>query len=212
MKRSQLILFLCFLTFIVACDRALQQEFCVLDLTLETGSYAYCAADRISDVSYFAVPHFTEPNIDSLFSVTSDSLVLSQQTTLEYGAYLLTAKQHYLFAKLNGQNKVWICTKPKLASEQLQFLRSLMNYDYASFKSKTPFILVYPFEDTSKAIGVTAGNILAINLDMATFKSLDRIGGRLEGCRMDRSANCFRCSIDLGFGEEVAFDENGNEL
>ncbi|MBN2893216.1 MAG: hypothetical protein JXL97_15200 [Bacteroidales bacterium] len=147
-------------------------------------------------------------DIDTVFENSSVNFKISNDTIVKVQAYLYTDNYEYMYVKLN-KSEGWLRADVPLDKEEEVFLKRYLLS--ANFESLSCYVEVIPFKDTEKVFVSTTDDWYIANIKRKRAEFIGTKGGRLEACQMVFPKNCVKCYIDLGWGEERWYDENGKE-
>ncbi len=176
---------------------------------LTKGKYIYNTEDLyFFDSSFDCYMYNKCFDIDSLYETSSKSLKVSKDTTIKFQAYLFTDNYEYMFVTINKKH-CWIRAEIPIDEASKIFLKK---YLHSSTKPTfVNYVEVIPFKTNEKIFVSCYDSWHIIDIDKKISKQIGSKGGRLEACRMLFPKNCVECYIDLGWGETVYYDEDGEK-
>lgn len=148
-------------------------------------------------------------NIDTVYENSAVDFKITKDTVLKVQAYLYTDEYEYMYVKLNN-NEGWLRADIPLEKDEEVFLKRYLlspNFDPLSC-----YVEVIPFKETEKVFISTTDDWYIANIKKKRSDLIGTKGGRLEACMMLFQKNCVKCYIDLGWGQEVWYDDNGKKF
>lgn len=128
-------------------------------------------------------------------------LGLTRETRARASDLLLSGTRDLVRARLPG-GEGWVAVGAPLRPDERVFLLSFAPASCGE-------VLVEPFADGRRVVLTTSELVRVVDLDTRRVRELDQVGAMLEGCRHDRAREELVCSLDLGFGEQVHIDADG---
>lgn len=147
-------------------------------------------------------------DIDTIFENSAEQIKISQDSVVKARAYLFTDEYEYMYIKLNKEEGWLRAEIPLDKEEKVFFKRYLLSANFAPFSC---YVEVIPFKNTEKVFLSTTDDWYVGNINQKEAEKIGTKGGRLEACKMIFPKNCVKCYIDLGWGQEVWYDENGKK-
>ena len=179
------------------------------DVTLEKGEYIYNDLELyFFDPGMNCILYDKCPDLDTVFENSSKKIVIEENTTLKYQAYLFTDNYEYLFVLLNKE-KVWIRTEIPIPDKTKIFLKEFLNEGSKPMHSH--YVEIIPFKESNNAFISATNDWFIVNLKKQKTKKIGTKKNSFEVCRMVYKKNCVECYINLGWGETIWFDENGKK-
>ncbi len=177
-------------------------------VTLQPGEYLFNSSDLyFFDTGVNCYLFKVCPDIDSVFEATAKKITISQPTELKYQAYLFTDNNEYMFVQI-GKEQGWIRAQIPIEQYKKDFLRAFLASRFGEPR-RTCYVEVVPFKDQNKVFLSSTDDWYIGDLENQSITQIGTKGGRLEACRMLFHKNCVECYIDLGWGETLLFDQNG---
>ncbi len=178
-------------------------------MNLKQGEYVYNTEELyFFDTSFDCYLYDKCTDIDSIFDGSSKTLKITNDTTLKFQAYLFTDSYEYMFVTI-GKQQAWIRHEIDIEKDDKIFLSKYLHSE--DKPSYVQYVEVIPFKTEDKIFVSCYNSWYIINLKKKRSQQIGSKGGRLEACRMLFPKNCIECYIDLGWGETVIFDEDGNK-
>ena len=176
---------------------------------LKQGEYLYNTEELyFFDTSFDCYLYDKCTDIDSIFGSSAKTLKITNDTILKFQAYLFTDTYEYMYVTINKQ-QTWIRYEIPLEKDNKLFLSKYLHSD--DKPAYVQYVEVIPFKTEDKIFVSCYNSWYIINLKKKRSQQIGSKGGRLEACRMLFPKNCVECYIDLGWGETVIFDEDGNK-
>ncbi len=149
------------------------------------------------------------PDLDSLFEIKAEKIIIDKQKTIKYQAYLFTDNYEYVYVQI-GKKEGWIRHPVPIEEYKKAFLKGFLVSRFGEPK-KTSYVEVIPFKDPNKVFVSSTDDWFIGDLETKSITQIGTKGGRLEACQMLFNKNCVECYIDLGWGHTIMFDQNGKK-
>jgi hypothetical protein len=181
----------------------------MLKMTLHKGQYLFNTTDLYffdDGIDCYLIQKCRD--VDTVFSDRAIKVNVSKDSTIKYQAYLFTDTYEYVYTKIN-KTEGWLRVDLPLTDPEKNFLKAYLKSTH--FKPYSCYVEIIPFKNENKIFISTQDDWYIGNLLKLSAKQIGTKGGRLEACQMVYSKNCVKCYIDLGWGQEVWYDQNGKK-
>ena len=147
-------------------------------------------------------------DVDTVFENTASKITIATDTVVKVQAYLYTDTYEYMYVELN-KKEGWVRADIPLEEDEEIFLKRYLLS--SNFESYCCYVEIIPFKKEQKIFISTTDDWYIANLNKKKSESIGTKRGRLEACKMIFSKNCVKCYIDLGWGQEIWYDDDGRK-
>lgn len=181
-----------------------------LKQTIKPGTYYFNTKDLYffdDGINCYLLHHCRD--IDSVFESNAETIEIKSETEVSYQAYVFTDNYEYIYT--NYENKLgWLRVNVDIEESQKEFLKKYLACKL--YKAPSQFVEVIPFKTKDKVFLTNAEDWYIINLTTQKAVNIGTKRGGFQACQMYFPKNCVKCYIDLGWGEEIYFNENGKKI
>ncbi len=148
-------------------------------------------------------------DIDTVFENTAVDFKVTKDTVIKAQSYMYTDNYEYMYVRLN-KKEGWLRADIPLEKSEEVFLKRFLPSHV--FDMLSCYVQIIPFKNNSCVFVSNADDWYIANIKRKKIEHIGTKGGRLEACQMLFSKNCVKCYIDMGWGQDVWFDENGKKI
>lgn len=181
-----------------------------IQLTLTPGVYSFNSTDLyfFDDGINCYLKHICR-DVDTVFDNSAQKLTISKDSVIKFQSYLFTDTYEYVYTSI-GKVNGWIRVSIPINEQQKDFLKVfLKSPNYELYSS---YVQVIPFKNVDKVFISTTDDWYICDLTNFKTSKIGTKGGRLQDCQMIYSKDCVKCSIVMGWEEDVIYNDEGKKI